>query len=276
LDIKGIDDEVLEASVGAVVVRRSDGNDAPRKEIILQKPSSWSGTVVLTRSYGGEGRVKVFTGPGEQATEITFAGGDNEFSTDNLPKSLYVQGYVASSKMRDVTLTLSKKADGGPSALPDHVTFTVLWVEVEGWKSNASEDVSPTDSVKGLYKQVNDDGNTKLGPHNYTYPGGVHYRGWGYEIRAKVHPPDFDKPVGWWRDTQVRSYSSGAAHDGRILVGQEDWTAGWPDECDDSNDGPGDQWQDKQVDNEGRIFTVDWPWMIRSVDFSRFRAQLRS
>lgn len=120
---------------------RHDGNDAPRKKIIL-KTTKTSGNVTLTRNNT---KVKVFTAA-SGGTEITFDGTDNKFPVGDLPKDLYVQGDEASDNMRDVTLTLTH--DDNTS---DTVKFTVLWITIA---TKHDDEVSDDNSGRDTYKAL--------------------------------------------------------------------------------------------------------------------------
>jgi GT2 family glycosyltransferase len=121
IDIEDVPDD-KEETIGGVVVRRADGNEAPRKKITLDSTAT-TGNVILTRNNS---KVKVFTEE-EDGTEITFNGTNNKFPVGNLPKVLYVQGHEASGSMRDVTLQLTHDEY---VPVVDLVKFTVLWVIV--------------------------------------------------------------------------------------------------------------------------------------------------
>jgi hypothetical protein len=269
LDIAGDYNETTEDNPGAVAVRRYDGNDAPRKEIILQKPTGYGGNVTLTRSNT---KVKVFTAA-EEGTEITFNGADNKFAPADLPKHLFVQGDIASGQMRDVTLTLTMD---GPPGMSDSVTFTVLWVTV-AWKRASTDNVSDENSRKGNYETANDDGgdeDSKLAMHNYTAPKEGATRGWGYEIMGTVEPPDFTDPIGWFQDCQSRPYG-GPAPDGNIIVvaDEKNWTETWPKA---RNDGPADEWQDKVVGADHMVFFLDFPRITRTTASQNFMKRYRA
>lgn len=62
LGIEGVEEED-EETIGAVVVRRADGNDAPRRKITLNTTADF-GDVTLSRSSS---KVKVFTAVVRQA-----------------------------------------------------------------------------------------------------------------------------------------------------------------------------------------------------------------
>ena len=119
-------DDPIEVSQGGVVVVT---NSAPtnRTEIILRKaqPASWNGDLVLTKTAGGE-KITVFTAP-VGGTAITFNGTDNKFANSALPKSLFVQGEIPSTTVRDVSLRLTSD----PLGCLDEITLTVLKVELE-------------------------------------------------------------------------------------------------------------------------------------------------
>ena len=120
MDIDSVLD-ILEENPGGIVVRRYDGNNAPRKKIILRKVQP-AHSVTLSRNNT---KVKVFDAQ-TGGSEIAFNGTENKFTDGQLPKDLWVQGDAGSGSMRDVSLTLS--ADG--TTCSDTVKFTVLWVTV--------------------------------------------------------------------------------------------------------------------------------------------------
>ena len=80
IDIEGVADD-QETTVGGLVVRNHDGNNAPRKKITLASTAA-SGNVTLTRNNT---KVKVFTAA-TGGTEITFNGIDNKFAVSTCPK----------------------------------------------------------------------------------------------------------------------------------------------------------------------------------------------
>jgi hypothetical protein len=249
--------DVQKQNPGGIVVRNFDGNNAPRKGIVLRKPS-WDGVVVLTRS-NYHPKVKVYTEP-SGGTEIAFPAGKKEFSTNDLPMHLYVQGDLASDNMRDVTLTLYNKDDPSEN---DWVAFTVLWVEIS-WKKGPAETVTDTNSKIEDYDAFNDDHSPYLERHNFTLPSELR-RGWGYEITGTVQPPDFTEQVGWAQDWQMRGSLRIPFDPPRpeltTPTQDVDWTADYPVH---SNDGPGDDWQDKVVDGQGRVFFLDFPGPTRT------------
>ena len=120
IDIDGVADD-KEFTIGGVVVKNADGNNAPRKKITLNSNIT-TGSVILTK--GVTNKVKIFTAA-TNGTEITFNGTDNKFAVNTLPKSLYVEGAAESGTMRDVMLQLTHDQIAPPI---DRVKFTVLWV----------------------------------------------------------------------------------------------------------------------------------------------------
>jgi len=173
-----------------VVVRRHDGNEAPRRKIILHKvvPEDWSGPVLLSRNVSN---VRVFDAA-EDGTEITFSGDDNIFANEDLPKDLWVQGELPSSSMRDVELTLS--AQQVPECR-DAVRFTVLWVTVT---TKHSGTLAPDNSARALYSAlVVPPPDYSLGHHLfcttflYIFEDTVCWNGRGTEIAGPVSPVDF-------------------------------------------------------------------------------------
>jgi len=136
LDVVGTDDDL---TIGGLVVRNCDGNNAPRKQIILSAiPEGFQGNVILSRNNT---KVKVYDAAAG-GNEITFNGTDNKFAGATLPKSLYVEGNTASTTMRDVTLELSVE---GTEDAKDTVKFTVLWVQVSG-RHTPNDDFSSDNS----------------------------------------------------------------------------------------------------------------------------------
>jgi hypothetical protein len=188
LDIDGVTDQ-NEESVGAVVVRSYDSNNAPRVKITLQKvqPSQWSGNVILSRNNT---KVKVYTAE-TGGTEITFNGTDSKFANGNLPKELWVQGDTASGSMRDVVLDLYIE---GWSSVKDTVKFTVLWVEISA--SFNSGTVSNDNGGRGNYYNLTvphsyNLGNQFVAGYDLTFPGSPMASGRGCEFVGTVAPTNF-------------------------------------------------------------------------------------
>jgi hypothetical protein len=157
LDIDGCT-EVTEDTAGAIVARRYDDNEAPRRKITLQQPTGYEGSVTLTRTTPA--KVKVFDAA-TGGTEITFNGTDNQFAKAALPKDLFVQGDVTSTGIKDVTLTLTMDS---PPGLSDSVVFTVIetylmiYNERNGPVLSESSEVTP-----GSFVLVNRDDDDSAG-----------------------------------------------------------------------------------------------------------------
>ncbi len=125
LDIVGVSDGEEEYP-GGLLVRRHDGNQAPRQEIVIgpvlpAEPEAWEGDLLLQRFNS---KIKVFDAD-EEGTEINFDGADNLFSNADLltvAQHLWVQGDVASCAMYNTGLTLTPQGMNGGA---DAVKFTV-------------------------------------------------------------------------------------------------------------------------------------------------------
>ncbi len=200
LDIAGMD-ETTEDTIGGLVVKNADGNNAPRKEITLSaQPANWNGNVVLTQSGG----VRVFSAA-TAGTEITFNGTDNVFAANTLPRSLYVEGVTESGEMRDVELKL--EAQGLGQVASDTVKFTVLWVsQVDvSFEGELAQD----NSAREAYRQVTVADTYDMGLQQFQNPD---LRGWGLELRGLVSPPVFEYPLCGLqldRDWQMRMWDAG-------------------------------------------------------------------
>jgi hypothetical protein len=159
-----------EETLGGVVVKNADNNQAPRQEITLTSTLS-TGTVTLTRSNT---KVKVFTAAAG-GTEITFNGTDNVFSVSTPIAPLYVEGATESDSMRDVELTLTHAL-----AAPAKAKFTIVWVTLttkhtgtisddNSRKTKAANDRFPPSSTLGFALEILgagydlDDQNAKAG-----------------------------------------------------------------------------------------------------------------
>jgi len=189
LDVKGLD-ETQEDSDGGLVVENADNNNAPRKEIILQQvvPTTWTGYVALRRESSG-GEVRVFDSA-TGGTEITFNEIDNVFTSNELPKHLYVEGCSESAHMRDVVLTLRTAEEWDT---PDSVKFTVLWVDPVdvAFQGNVAQD----NEAREVYRAHTVADHYLLGSQEFQSPD---LWGWGTEARGIVHPNEFE-----WQITNV-------------------------------------------------------------------------
>jgi hypothetical protein len=235
LDIDGVED-ADEETTGAVVVRRHDDNDAPRKKIILRQvePTAWSGDVLLSR---GSTKVKVFNAETGGA-EITFNGTDNKFASTVLPKSLWVQGDTASAAMRDVPLDLSVD---GLSDCKDSVNFTVLWVDVD---KRTAGNVSDDNAGKAEY--IDRTGADGFGFRIYNLAGAL-----GVEFVGTVHPSDFDQDVVFRRKfIASKEYSNGTLRSSDL------------DERMDTSDADIRDDDPQSGDSEGTVYDLDAPGVL--------------
>jgi len=182
LDISGVSDADEEAK-GALVVRRYDNNNAPRKEIILRRviPNAWDGNVVLSRSLT---KIKVYDAE-TGGTEITFNGADNKFANSALPKSLWVQGDTATNSMRGVELDLVTEP---LPVFADTVTFTVLWVDVT---TDHSGSVNADNGARDAYANMVVPPGYSLGYHLFCQGSlAATWNGRGSEFIGTVSPSD--------------------------------------------------------------------------------------
>lgn len=189
LDIDGVSD-ANESTVGGLVVRNFDSNNAPRQRIIIQSAQNTDpGNIILTVS--DTTKVRVFT-VSSGGTQLSFNGVDNKFAFSSLPKSLYVEGINFSGTMRDVTL--QARLDGASSG-GDSATFTILWVDTP--VMSFSGPIGINNDKRGNYRNWTAAGTFDLGPQLYTGtpPSLFDDRfGWGSQARGPVHPVNFSYP----------------------------------------------------------------------------------
>ena len=254
LDCWGVP-EPDEVNVGDLLVRRFDGNNAPRHKITIHpvQPNDWAGNVVLTKKEEAEGgKIKVFTTLAGD-TEITFNGTDNKFANADLvqnPKELYVQGNAGSDSWRDIEL--KAEPEGVPQGA-DTVKFTVLWVGIS-WKRLSTETPVPEDNSR-LQNYITLTGDDKLG----LLDDNDGFRSWYYQIKGEVSPQDFDQyeEIDWNQDLQGRIYLNNWFKDT-----PRDFSAPFPP----GNDGPPDPWQDKAPQSGGsggKVYYLDGPGIPR-------------
>ena len=182
LEIVGVP-EGYELTTGGFLVRRADGNNAPRVPIVLHAEAE-SGNVILTRSSP---KVKIFT-EANGGVEITFNGTDNKFPMSQmlktLSKTLYAEGADGSAYSHDVTLMLTfENSDYASSAC-----FTVLWVTVSA-RHDPDEEVSNDNSAKEQYKSIGIPPSANLGYRLRRTVGVFHGR--ASEFIGEVKPSDF-------------------------------------------------------------------------------------
>jgi len=211
VDISGVADGD-EESVGKVVVRNADTNNAARKQIVLQKaePSSWAGNLLLARNST---KVRVFTAV-TIGSEISFNGNDNKFANSDLPTNLWVQGHQGSTEMRDTSLKLYPE---NMTNCADTVKFSVLWVTVSGNFSgtmatdNAARKDNP--SPYGYWNLANPHTYDLGGPRRFDFPFGTSDRiGRGCEFVGTVSPSNFNQNIIMDRDDAGVDYDQNGQH----------------------------------------------------------------
>jgi len=243
LDIDGVADD-KEETIGGLVVKRADGNNAPRKKITLDSTLT-IGNVTLDKN--NTTKVKVFTAA-TGGTEITFNETDNKFPVGDLPKDLYVEGATESATMRDVTLTLTHNLGSS-----DTVKFTVLWVDLPTVKVGASDTVSDDNDKRDAYKGWTVANTYNLGPQEYDEDF-VARMGWGTEAGAGAHPPGFDFPannIKLERDAEFHDWIG----NGNSTILQESFSASIPPGDDTGPAGA----RDNNPDPNGFIYDWDAP-----------------
>jgi hypothetical protein len=183
LAAKGVADSE-EESVGALVIRNADGNEAPRLPVSLRKVKGLDGDLVLGRVSS---RLKVFTAA-KGGSEIAFDGSANRFANASLPRTVWVEGFEQSEAMRDAALTLEMADD---PECKDTVKFTVLWVEPPEFRLTAAQSLSPDDAAAPPLAAAQ--GDDRLGFHTLTNSPDAG-PSWSTETSGRVHPDGFSYP----------------------------------------------------------------------------------
>lgn len=184
LTVDGLADS-LKDNPGALVVRRADGNNAPRQKITISAgPANMVTGVTLTVSTH---KVDVYT-TADGGAPLQFDGTDNDFGINQLPINLWVQGVDGSDTMRDTQLEVV--IDNWPQ-ITNGANFTCLWVD-QPTESFAGT-VSANNDKRDNYKTWTTAKTYALGPQTFdnTAAGGDYRFGWGDEARAQVHPANF-------------------------------------------------------------------------------------
>ena len=173
------------ATVGGLIVRNFDGNNAPRKKITISAvtPAGVTGKVTLQCDSA---KVKFFdavTG----GSQIALDGAANVFAAGSLPKDVFAEGADASDSMRDINVWL----DIASRTKVDAATLTVLWLDKP--VVNLSGTISPNNAKKAGYTGWTKSGTADLGLQEYNATFGARM-GWGSEASAKVNPTKFKYP----------------------------------------------------------------------------------
>jgi hypothetical protein len=207
--------EADKVTVGGLLVRRFDGNAAPRKKITLSLTSAGDTTNLLLQ-YAGD-KIKIYDAA-NGGQEITIDGTANLFGTGTLPKDLWVEGVNQSDAMRDVELSAIVQGPGQK----DTAKLTVLWVEQPTVALAGT--MSATNAKRAGYGGWTKDGSFNLGLQQFNANFGARM-GWGSEASAKVHPSGFNFPgnnLKLERDFYYRDY------DGNVLADQGNHSAHLP------------------------------------------------
>jgi hypothetical protein len=191
-------------SLGGLIVRKHDGNKAPRKKVtvLAPTPAAAEGKVVL---HCSNAKVKFFdakTGGAAVAIPATFDRGE-------LPKDLFAEGVTHSDKMRDIEVW----TDFGPFQKTDGIRLTVLWLDQP--VVNLAGNISANNDKRAAYMGWTLTGSDALGLQRYNATFGARM-GWGSEAHARVHPDGFNYPgndLKLERDFDFRDYNGTALLD---------------------------------------------------------------
>ncbi|HWF08832.1 MAG TPA: choice-of-anchor X domain-containing protein [Bryobacteraceae bacterium] len=255
LTITGVPD-ANKVSVGGIVVRNFDMNNAPRQQIVVgqAQPASFTGNLILTRNSA---KVKVFDAA-TAGSEITFNGTDNKFANAGIAaagKNLWVEGATQSDAMRDITLTLA--VESRPD-VKDTVTFTVLWVDTPVVRTSGA--VSMNNSASGSYTGCFGAGVAASLGGPFILPNCGTRMGWGTEAGATVHPSGFNYP-----GNDLKLERDNAFHDfvgnGTSTIDQRAYNATIPP----GNDTSPATFRDDNPSPDDKIYDLDAPGLDTSV-----------
>jgi hypothetical protein len=270
IDLAGIADG-QKATIGGLIVRNIDGNNAPRKKITISMvvtPPGYAGGVVLEC---GSNKVKVY----DAITAGSVVAAGTRFPHTSLPKDLWVEGVKYSDSMRDVEISIDTE---GGAIRDDFVTVTVLWLDkpVVAQSGTVSAHNAKRDNYKGWTKAGNYD--LKLQDYNATLG---ERKAWGSEASAKVHPAGFNYPhndLKLERDMHIKYYTDAAttydiAFSGAIPPGNDTG----PAQARDDNPAPNDTIYDFDAPGafiaDGITSRLSHPsqWKARKYDVPRSR-----
>jgi hypothetical protein len=199
--------EAKKRSVGGLLVRSFDGNDAPRKKLTVSMVNSAPNSKVLLQLAGDKIRIyDAATG----GTEVKMDGAANLFAAGALPRDLWIEGVSASDAMRDIEVSAS--IDGRP-AQKDAVKLTVLWVETPNVAFSGR--MSAKNAKRAAYQSWTLAGTDQLGLQEYNNSYGARM-GFGSEASAVVHPRAFRFPgsnLKLERDYYYRDYQNRTLRD---------------------------------------------------------------
>jgi hypothetical protein len=208
--------EADKVSVGGLVVRRFDGNLAPRKKITLSMTNAGDASQLILSCAGDKVRIYDAANAGK---EIKLDGTMNVFGPKALPKDLWVEGVSASDAMRDVEISASID---GRAGVKDTAKLTVLWVDTPNVA--LSGPISAQNAKRAGYVGWTQSGSDQLGLQLFNNTFGERM-GWGSEASAVVHPTRFSFPgtnLKLERDYYFRDYAN------RTLLAQGNYSATLP------------------------------------------------
>ncbi|HEY1186342.1 MAG TPA: hypothetical protein VGE74_01735, partial [Gemmata sp.] len=271
--------EANEETVGATVVERTDGNNAPLKEVVLKAIPNWTGKIRLELT-GSASKITVYT-KADGTGQVEFDGVHNVFDNADLPMTFYVQGDQSSVTMRDCGLRATPQVTQVTDVpVADQINFTVLWLDTQLYFSGTiSADNDKLDTWKGRTA----DGNGGLGLQILSLANGVQDFGWAFEARGIVSPGDFSSATAGTvqlkmdRDVEVTIYNDKtlvpnppnvpATYGNKIPIGND------PSAAQDRDDDP------STTGTYGVIYDLDAPGIILGNrpqgTIFRFRMNLR-
>jgi hypothetical protein len=231
-------------TVGGLLVRLFDGNDAPRQKITIEKvkPATFKGNVLVKCASD---KVEIFDAA-TAGTKIALDGTHNKFHAADLPKDLFVQGVKPSDNMRDVEVSIDIV---GVKARADFIKFTVLWVDKPVMAFGGP--ISPNNARIGNYKAWTKSGTDNLGLQLYNATFGERM-GFGSQASAVVHPTKFK-----YAGNNLKLERDVAFHDwvgnGTSTIGQRAANATLPPGNDTGPDGA----RDDDPDPDDTIYDFD-------------------
>ena len=215
---------------GGIVVKRADGNDAPRQKIEINGSTDPNALECRATLSWDSGNIELYTqeeGGGKISSGV-------QYLISDLPKTFWVQGVTESGSMGDITLTLRHEDAGVP---PDTAKFTVVYADQPTIKSSGT--ASPDNEVAGLWSSMTMSGTAELGPLvKYVHPVLPNNMGVArvFETKSVVHPADFGHPsasVQISREVNVKGYEGFSPGNG--LIGGKNGDDTGPPEWRDDN-----------------------------------------
>jgi len=203
IDLAGVA-EADKVTIGGLIVRRFDGNNAPRKKVTISMVALPAGCTANVILQSGSDKINIYDAAAA-GNLIAINGAENRFPSASLPRDLWVEGINYSDTMRDIELSVDVE---GATTRDDFVKLTALWLD----KPNVvlSGTISAHNAKRDNYKNWTHAGNFDLKLQMY---GIENRRGWGSEASSKVHPAGLNYPANdlkLERDMFIRYYTNGA------------------------------------------------------------------